>query len=218
MIRTRSIFLAISLLIITGPVAAQGPGGTAAPAGMNPLAFMDQAMEDGQWREYRMVGGEVDGTVFKWVWLGTEERDGTRYRWVEMYATLAGDESAVKMLFDPQAHGDPPLEFIVKVGDQPAMQIPMNMMGGNSFASPETASAAPTVTGTETVTVPAGEFETTVYESEISGKAIKTYVSQSLPGMVLAVGPNARMELTGAGDGAKARITEKPLTIQQMIQ
>ncbi len=217
---TRSLLLLICSLFAAALAQAQGFGapGKGAPPGMNPLTHAGTIMKSGQWREYSISGGDVDGAIFRWLWLDTEERNGHEYRWVEMNAIAEGEESTIKMLFDTENPSNPPIDFIVKAAGQPAIRVPAGMMQAAPGADTDSDYQEPVATGAEQVSVPAGEFEATVYESLVDGRKLRTYVSESLPGMVLVVGPNTRMELIAYGDDGKPTITETPLSMQDLMQ
>ncbi len=216
---TRLLLLLIYLLFAAALAQAQGFGtpGQGAPSGMNPLAHASTIMESGQWREYKISGGDVDGAIFRWLWLDTEERDGHEYRWVEMYAIAEDEKSTIKMLFDTENTSNPPVEFIVKASGQPPIRLPAGMIKPPPGADAGAQNETPVAVGTEQVSVPAGDFEALVYESFVDGRELRTFVSESLPGMVLVVGPNARMELIAYGDDGKPTITEEPLSMQDLM-
>lgn len=215
----RSLLLLICSLFAATFAQAQGFGtpGQGAPPGMNPLTHAGTIMKSGQWREYKISGGEVDGAIFRWLWLETEERDGHQYRWVEMNAVAEGEQSTIKMLFDTDDPANPPVELIVKAAGQPAIRMPAGMIQATPGADTDSDYQEPVAAGTEQVLVPAGEFEATVYESLVDGRELRTYVAESLPGMVLVVGPNARMELIAYGDDGKPVITETPMSMQDLM-
>ena len=217
---TKSLLTLICYLFAAALVQAQGQGAPAkgAPPGMNPLTHAGTIMKSGQWREYRISGSDIDGAIFRWLWLDTEERDGQEYRWVEMNAVAEGEQSTIKMLLDTKNPSNPPVDFIMKAAGQPAIRVPAGMMQAGPSADTGSDYQEPVAAGTEQVSVPAGEFEATVYESLVDGRELRTYVSESLPGMLLVVGPNARMELIAYGDDGKPTITETPLSMQDLMK
>jgi hypothetical protein len=66
-----------------------------------------------------------------------------------------------------------------------------------------------TLVGPESVTVPAGKFESRHFHSD--KYASDSWLAAGIPfSMVKAAGKDFQMELAAHGDGAKSSITEKP--------
>lgn len=169
--------------------------------------------DPGEWREYRITGGQFDGTVLRWTFLNTEERESATYQWLEMNMTADGLRVITKTLVSRDDPAKPPIAAIIKHGEQPAFQMPPKRLAETLSTKPTP--PAPREIGPATVDVMAGRFETTQFESEFEGVVTKLYLSDSL-GLVLTEGTDPsgheyRMELTAAGGGGESAIREKPI-------
>ena len=176
----------------------------------------------GAWSEYRMVGGHEDGSTFRFSIVGKASRGGTPYLWVEaeMHGLKAGPGNGRPMTFISKAlvpdldHGlGRASERIVKIGDQPAMEMPAEQ----SHVAPTPGSdilsgcRSAKVVGWEHVTVPAGSFRA-LHVKDANGNG-DTWVDPDLPLAVVkttARGGESSSELTAHGTGARSRITGKP--------
>jgi hypothetical protein len=100
--------------------------------------------------------------------------------------------------------------MIFKQGNEPAMQMPVEMM--QQPAKGREATGKVIDKGTETIKVPAGTFKTqhTQYQ-DVSG-VVDTWIYKDIApyGMIKSVSKDTEMVLIGYGTGAKTLITETP--------
>ena len=139
---------------------------------------------DGYWLEMRMLGGKGAGTITK------------------MLMVMSGSQPG-------------PKRMIVWVPPRPPMEMPMNMMGmarGMAQNAPKSGGGAKDlgqVVGTETITVPAGTFETTHYRSAQGGDI---WVSSKVSpyGIVKMTSPDMSMELEKVLTNETSQIKGEP--------
>ncbi len=179
-----------------------------------PRSFGQMLMNNasGEWREYRIAGGPSDGAVLRWAFLETEERNGEPYQWLEMQMAADDIRIITRTLVNRDTPEKPPIAAIIKHGEQPAVEMPAEMIQQSLSGLP--VPSAPRRIGPATVNVPAGRFETTAFESEFEGQVTRLYVSESV-GLILTegAGPDGkpvRMELTAAGAGATSALGRTP--------
>jgi hypothetical protein len=176
----------------------------------------------GAWSEFRMTGGRQEGSSFRMAVVGKESRDGTPYVWIEaeIHGIVMGPGSGhpitviTKALVPDLDHGmGQARERIMKIGDQPAMEMPASQ----SHVAPTPGSdilsgcRSAKVIGWERVTVPAGTFRA-LHVQDARGNG-DTWVDPDLPLAVVkgtSHGGQSSMELTAHGSGARTRITGKP--------
>ena len=210
----RTLPLALAFLLappLAGGAAAQGPCGEAL-----------KAPATGKWAEWQVEGS---GTMRIAV-VGTEQRAGETYHWIEM--KVASDRGGMVMKFlvprYPYETADVQ-EVIMKPEGRPAMLIPAAMVrqmgaqmtGGDPAREFGRRCAGARELGTERITVPAGTFSTKHWEDAESGHQV--WVSASVPfGMVQAEGKDGkhRMVLAAHGTGATTAITEEPVPMPGM--
>lgn len=174
-------------------------------APIDPLAMR---LAPGEWREYRFTGGATDGSTVRWTWLETEEVDGETHQWFETYMERNGQVIVSRILGSLDDPAAIPRRVIMQTGEMPPREMPeeMRQMAApalkRNLLNPPTRLAEP-----ETVEVPAGEFSTTVYESNVAGQVSQTYYSTELPGMVLFQGDAGGMELVAWGSDGETAIS-----------
>jgi hypothetical protein len=97
---------------------------------------------------------------------------------------------------------------IVKVGSEPAMEMPAQMMGQQGGQGKEKI----TEKGTETVKVPAGTFTARHMQHQEGTLLVDTWIHKDIPpyGMVKSQTKDGEMVLLGYGTGATSLITETP--------
>ncbi len=216
MLRRLAIASAFAALVLPATSAAQD---------LNAICEKAQRPRVGAWSEFRMEGGRNDGATMRMSVVGSERRSGTEYLWMEFvmrgFGAGRGEHAAgphrmiSKMLvtgLGPAAGR--PAATIVKVDDQPAMEMPQGRPspGGPSQAGLQHCRDSKVV-GWESVTVPAGTFRALHVINE-SGRG-ETWVNPDLPfALVKEVGneegQRTQTVLTGRGMGARSQITERP--------
>jgi hypothetical protein len=172
--------------------------------------------EVGRWAEYK-AKYQDDPYTFRYSVIGSEPREGKDLRWVEMQMT--GADKAKNMVYQMLVPGsftqmDQVQEVIFKPGNQPAMKVsgPMlSMIRGQlekqSFLKDVCTGVS--LVGKESMTVPAGKFETLHFHSAAHDS--DSWVSADVPfSLVKSTGKQFQMELAAHGQGAKSAITEKP--------
>ncbi len=196
--RWMSVFAGVSLVVCGAVVAEGAPGGPMSPSfrgGWHPVVGSGGVYhieEQGQlaidW-EVTVVGQEGDGY------------------WIETHIT-APEEVTTKMLVSPGSKG---LSMIVKSGSEPAIELPLNMMGRQRTPTTDVEAASQRI-GTEQVTTAAGTFTCEHYQSSDSTGVTDVWVNTGISpyGVVKVTSPGSTMELTRVVTGAKTRITETP--------
>ncbi len=188
-----------------------------------PIAAQDQeCLADvkmpavGQWAEYQGMM-KKDPYTIRYAVVGAEDRDGTPMKWLEL--RMVGEKTDKNMVYQVLTPGNPAemdqaQEIVMKHGDKEAMKIPgmmMNMIRGqlkkNSILG--NVCEGVSLTGEESVTVPAGTFKALRYHNQKYNS--DTWVVMERPFfMVKSTGKDFEMSLVSSGDGAKSSITETP--------
>jgi hypothetical protein len=172
--------------------------------------------EVGRWAEYK-AKYQNDPYTIRYSVIGSEARGGKELRWVEMQMTGSEkDKNLVYQMLVPGSFSemDQVQEVIFKPGNQPAMKMSGQMLGmvrgqldKQSFLKDMCAGVS--LVGKESVSVPAGKFQTLHFRS--AEHAADSWVSPDVPfSMVKSTGKQFEMELAAHGQGAKSSITEKP--------
>ncbi|HET6837436.1 MAG TPA: hypothetical protein VFH24_05290 [Gemmatimonadales bacterium] len=191
--------------------------GTAGPA-LAQANCLEQVKlpEVGRWAEYKATS-QNDPYTIRYSVIGNEERGGKDFRWVEMQMTgTQKDKNMVYQMLVPGSFAelDQVQEVIFKPGNQPAMKISGQMLGMirgqlNKQSFLKEVCKGVSLVGKESLSVPAGKFETLHFRSTEHGS--DSWVSADVPfSMVKATGKQFQMELAAHGQGAKSSITEKP--------
>lgn len=178
----------------------------------NPVAL---GLTPGTWREYRLTGGPTDGATLRWTWLETENHDGQSYQWFETRLTSPGKRLVTKLLANPARLTEAPRVVIMKMNDNPAQSMP-GQLRQKSLELLNYAGQTPAESVTEeTIDVVAGTFKTSRYNVQANGITQKTYISESLPGIILTEAEGFRMELIALGSDGEAAIKEVGASSQQ---
>jgi hypothetical protein len=172
--------------------------------------------EVGRWAQYTAKFQNGAYTV-RYSVIGSEARGGKDLRWVEMQMTGAEkDKNMVYQMLVPGslAEMDQVQEVIFKPGNQPAMKMSGPMLGMirgqlEKQAFLKEMCNEVSLVGKESMTVPAGKFETLHFHS--AQHSADSWVSPDVPfSMVKSTGKDYQLELAAHGEGAKSAITEKP--------
>jgi len=220
------ICVAVSVLLLSVPIV--DAMGFMPDSGPSPWGDMEFKPVVGHWSEYQMTPeGEKPMTMR----IAIVGKDGDDY-WYETVMTIEkGETTIIKKLVS----GDPDnaenlKKMIIKSGDEPAMEMPVQMMkmmegmGGPDGEMPqmmmqgedepevETPETKPVDLGVETITVPAGTFKAHHWQFITEDEAVDAWVSEDVGpyGLVKTSAKDFEMILLGHGDGAKSLITETP--------
>jgi len=162
----------------------------------------------GGWSEYQMTTKSEGSTKMKIAIVG-KEGDSYWYETVMEGGRQGGN--IVKMLVS----GDPGdtknvKRMIVKQGNEPAMEMPVEMMQQSSKGQAQSGKVIDK--GTETIKVPAGTFKTQHSQYQDAEGVVDTWVYKDVSpyGMIKSVSKDTEMVLIGYGTGAKTQITETP--------
>lgn len=173
--------------------------------------------EVGRWAQYQAVYGTKDPYTLRYAVIGSEKRQGKDLKWVELRMT--GKDKDKNLIYQMLVPGSPTemgdvQEIVFKPGGKPAMKLNgmmLNMIRGQMEKQSIFSELCKDVTlvGTESVTVPAGTFQTRHFRSDKYKS--DSWVSAEVPfALVKSVGEKHDMALASHGADAKSSITEKP--------
>jgi hypothetical protein len=209
------ICVAISVLLLSVPAAdarAFG-GGPGRGPGANLWGDLEFTPAVGHWAEYRMTPeGEKPMTMR--ISIVGEEDDAYWYETV--MTSEKGDQVISKMLVSGDPQDTENLKrMIVKSGDEPAMEMPvemMAMMGGMAEPESETPETVAADLGAESVTVPAGTFDANHWQYASGDAVFDAWISAGVGpyGVIKSTSPEFEMVLVARGDKAVTLITETP--------
>lgn len=187
---------------------------------MAPLAYAQMGMGSGPrfqsefkpvvggWAEYQMKG---QGSTSK-MKMAIVGKEGDAFWYETVMEGGREGRTITKMLVS----GDPSdqkniKKFIVKTGNEPAMEMPVQMMGAEGSKGGGQRGKA-VDKGTETVKVPAGTFKAQHLQYQDSEGMTDVWVHKDVVpyGMVKSQSKDMEMVLLGHGTGAKTQITETP--------
>jgi len=231
--RTVSVALVLLVLAATAAVAMMGMGEDSGPDVWGGLVFKPVV---GQWSEYLMTMEGQKPMTMRIAVVGKE--DGA-YWYESVVPGPRGERTVMKMLVS----GDPQDEtnikrMIMKSGDNPAMEMPVQTMQnmdsgmaemqaamdqamkeaaeeageeipGQAEEEPEPASVD---LGVETITVPAGTFKAHHWQFTDEETVTDMWLSTSVGpyGAVKTTSSDFEMVLVAHGDDAVSAITEEP--------
>jgi hypothetical protein len=177
----------------------------------------------GRWAEYKAVYDNKLYTV-RWSVVGSERRGGADLKWLELRMT--GQNKDRNLIYQMLVPGTPAEmgnveEIVFKAGDKQAMKMSGGMMkmirdqmDKQSFLMELCKDV--TLVGPESVTVPAGKFQTRHFRS--TKYKTDSWMAPGVPfSLIKSVGENHRMELRAQGSGAKSSITEKPQEMPALV-
>ena len=172
-----------------------------------PKFYSDFKPVVGGWSEYQMTPKGEPPSKMKIAVVGKE---GDAY-W---YETVMEAKREGRVITKILVSGDPSDQknikrMIFKSGNEPAMEMPVQMM-----EQPSTQKGQPGKVidkGTETVKVPAGTFKTQHMQYH-NGEVADSWIYKDISpyGMIKSVSKDFEMVLIGYGTGAKTLITETP--------
>jgi hypothetical protein len=168
----------------------------------------------GGWSEYQMKAKGETPTKMKIAIVGKE---GDAY-WFE--SVMEGGREG-RMISKMLVSGNPEdsknvKRMIVKMGQEPAMEMPVQMMGQGARPQAQADKGKFTDKGTETIKVPAGSFTARHLQFQDAGGAVDTWIYKDVSpyGMIKSQSKDFEMVLTGYGTGAKTLITETPVKFE----
>jgi hypothetical protein len=211
-----------SLCLALGGLALVAQAAGAQNACDHLKTFFSKAPRIGDWAEMRMdMKKSKQPAVSRISFVGKEERNGRDLYRMQMVSTMEGKRHIVQMLtpwdMSVMAEGqDFDSEVVMKVGDQPAMIMPIKADQRTGMYDLRKECAKIKYAGEETVAVPAGSFKAQHY----SGPDGDTWVSTEVPGwrmVKMTTRDGDTMVLTAMGTGAKNEITEKPVDMKAMM-
>lgn len=199
----------LSLAVLLGVTSA----GRAQESCIEQLKFP----EVGRWAEYQALYNKKDPYTIRYAVVGRERREGKDLKWLEL--RMIGEKKDRNVVYQMLVPGSAEeladvKEIVMKAGSKPAMKMDgmmLNMiraqMEKQSFLNDLCKDVA--LVGPESVTVPAGKFQTRHFRSD--KYTSDSWLSSDIPfAMVKSVGKNYEMALRSYGAGAKSSITEKP--------
>jgi hypothetical protein len=222
-VRLRIILALGGLALAAQTAAAQAAGGQGACRDIERIFNKPPTL--GEWSEVRMDLKKDQGkkpVLMRVGFVDREERGGElMYRMQMVMTHHDGKRQIMQMLtpWGPRAlDRDYDTEIVMKMGDQQAMILPIEA-GKNAPGMRDVwrECAKLSFVGKESVTVPAGTFDTRHY----TGPEGDSWVAPDIPGwrmarMVTAKGDT--MVLTATGTGAKNEITETPVDMKAMMR
>jgi hypothetical protein len=175
--------------------------------GLGPKFYSDFKPVVGGWSEYQITGKGEQPSKMKIAIVGKE---GDDYWYETEMETKREGRVISKMLVSGNPKDQKSIKrMIVKMGDEPAMEMPVQMMQG----SKDQGQRGKTVDkGTESIKVAAGTFTTQHMQYQDGQTVVDTWVHKDIfpYGMVKSQSKEFEMVLLGYGTGAKTLITETP--------
>jgi len=171
----------------------------------------------GRWAEYKALYNKKDPYTIRYAVVGSEKRGGKDLKWLEL--RMIGEKKEGNIVYQMLVPGSAAeladvQEIVMKPGDKPAMKMDgmmLKMIRGQMEKQSLLNDVCKDVTlvGPESVTVPAGKFQTRHFRSD--KYTSDSWLTLDIPfAMVKSVGKNYDMALLSYGDGAKSSITESP--------
>ncbi len=215
------ICAAVSVVLLSVPtIDALGFGPGSGPSFWGDLEFKPVV---GQWSEYQ-VTPEGEKPMTMRVSIVGQEDDGY---WYETVMTLEKQERVITKTLvsgDPESE-DSVKRMIMKSGDEPAMEMPMQMMKMGDMGvkmgdmpeseDDEASETTPADLGVESVTVPAGTFKAHHWQFTTEDEVFDAWVSTDVGpyGVVKSASKDFEMVLLAHGDKAVSLITETPQSL-----
>jgi hypothetical protein len=204
----RKIIFVVSVLLVLSFVhVAYAQFGKAA----GPRFHSDFKPVVGGWSEYQITGRGESPSKMKIAIIGKE---GDAY-W---YETIMEANQERRMISKMLVSGNPEekkniVRMIVKMGNQPAMEMPIQMMQASKEPGQRGKITGKIIDkGTESIKVPAGTFTVQHMQYQDGEIVVDTWVHKDVSpyGMVKSQSKEFEMALLGYGTGAKTSITETP--------
>jgi hypothetical protein len=162
----------------------------------------------GGWSEYQITSKHEGTTKMK---VAIVDKEGDSY-WYETVMEGGREKRTImKMLVSGNPEDQKNIKrMIIKQGNEPAMEMPVQMMQQSSKS--QAPSGKVIDKGTETIKVPAGTFKTQHSQYQDAEGVVDTWMYKVVSpyGMIKSVSKDTEMVLLGYGTGAKTQITETP--------
>jgi hypothetical protein len=162
----------------------------------------------GGWSEYQITSKREGTTKMKVAIVGKE---GDAYWYETVMEGGKQGRTIMKMLVSGNPEDQKNIKrMIVKQGNEPAMEMPVMMMGQQSK---DQATRGKIIDkGAETIKVPAGTFKTQHSQYQDAEGVVDTWMYKDVSpyGMIKSQSKDMEMVLTAYGTGAKTQITETP--------
>jgi len=190
------------LLLVANHMGAQPLGGS------GPRFYSEFKPVVGGWSKYQMAASGQQPWKMKIAVVGKE---GDAY-WYETVMEGGKRGSVVtKMLVSGNPEDQKNIKrMIVKQGNEPAMEMPVQMMGQSPKGQGQTGKVIDK--GTETIKVPAGTFKAQHSQYRDAEGIVDTWICKDVSpyGMIKSVSNDTEMVLIAYGTEAKTQITETP--------
>ncbi len=161
----------------------------------------------GGWSEYQVTAKGEQPSKMKMAIVGKE---GDAYWYETVMEGGRGGRTIMKMLVSGNPEDQKNIKrMIVKQGNEPAMEMPVEMMQQSSKGQGQTGKIIDK--GMETIKVPAGTFKTQHMQYQ-DVETVDTWIYKDISpyGMIKSQSKDFEMVLLGYGTGAKTLITETP--------
>jgi len=161
----------------------------------------------GGWSEYQMTSKREGSMKMKVAIIGKE---GDAYWYETVMEGGKQGRTIMKMLVSGNPEDQKNIKrMIMKQGNEPAMEMPVEMMQQSSKSQGQPGKVIDK--GTETIKVPAGTFKTQHMQYQ-DVETVDTWIYKDVSpyGMIKSVSKDTEMVLIGYGTGAKTQITETP--------
>jgi len=175
--------------------------------GGGPKFYSDFKPVVGGWSEYQMTSKSEGSMKMKIAIVGKE---GDAYWYETVMEGGKQGRTIMKMLVSGNPEDQKNIKrMIVKQGNEPAMEMPVEMMQQSSKSQGQPGKVIDK--GTETIKVPAGTFKTQHMQYQ-DVETVDTWIYKDVSpyGMIKSVSKDTEMVLIGYGTGAKTQITETP--------
>jgi hypothetical protein len=192
-----SIFLTLSMFNLANAQFGQSSG---------PSFYGEFKPAVGGWSEYQLTTKGNPPTKMK---VAVVEKEGDAYWYETVMEGGQEGRTIMKMLVSGNPEDQKNVKrMIVKQGDEPAMEMPVQMMG--TSRGQETKGKI-IDKGIETIKVPAGTFKAQHMQYQ-DAETVDTWIYKDVSpyGMIKSQSKDMEMVLIGYGTGAKTQITETP--------
>jgi hypothetical protein len=162
----------------------------------------------GGWSEYQMTSKREGTTKMK---VAIVDKEGGAYWYETVMEGGKQGRTIMKMLVSGNPEDQKNIKrMIIKQGNEPAMEMPVEMMQQSSKSQGQSGKVIDK--GTETIKVPAGTFKTQHSQYQDAEGVVDTWMYKDVSpyGMIKSVSKDMEMVLIGYGTGAKTQIIETP--------
>jgi hypothetical protein len=176
--------------------------------GAGPKFYSDFKPVVGGWSEYQMT--ERGGSTSK-MKIAIVGKEGDAYWYETVIETKQEGRTISKMLVSGNPEDQKNVKrMVVKMGNEPAMEMPLEMMQGSTEDQGQKGKTIDK--GTESIKVPAGTFTARHIQYQYEELVEDTWIHKDISpyGVVKSKSKDFEMVLLGYGTGAKTQITEKP--------